>query len=94
DSAQFTRDEVLDSTGWNLMNFLMDARTGLGRFHEFRISNYQLMMDLIDYCANHSIDEILVLPDVQERINLYREHEILFKQQIQRCAKVYQNLVV
>nr|MBF4237504.1 exopolyphosphatase [Vibrio anguillarum] len=56
--------------------------------------NYQLMMDLIDYCANHSIDEILVLPDVQERINLYREHEILFKQQIQRCAKVYQNLVV
>ncbi|MEL7293212.1 MAG: exopolyphosphatase [Pseudomonadota bacterium] len=93
DSAQFTRDEVLDSTGWNLLNFLMDARTGLGRFREFRISNYSLMMDLIEYCKNHTIDQILALPDVRERIDLYREHENLFKQQIQRCATVHNNLV-
>lgn len=94
DSAQFTRDEVLDSTGWNLLNFLMDARTGLGRFRNFRISNYNLMMDLIEYCKNHSIDEILQLPDVKERIDLYREHEVLFKEQIQRCATVHRNLVL
>lgn len=94
DSAQFSRDEVLDSTGWNLLNFLMDARTGLGRFREFRISNYSLMMDLIEYCKNHTIDQILMLPDVRERIDLYREHENLFKEQIQRCATVYDNLVL
>ncbi|KOO15675.1 exopolyphosphatase [Vibrio xuii] len=94
DSAQFNRDEVLDSTGWNLLNFLMDARTGLGRFREFRISNYNLMMDLIEYCKNHSIEEILDLPDVKERIELYREHENLFKDQIQRCATVHDNLVL
>ncbi|MFY2506960.1 exopolyphosphatase [Vibrio pectenicida] len=94
DSAQFTRDEVLDSTGWNLLNFLMDARTGLGRFRDFRISNYNLMMDLIDYCTTHTIEEILEHPDVAERIELYKEHENLFKQQIQRCATVHNNLVV
>ncbi|MGF1718809.1 exopolyphosphatase [Vibrio kyushuensis] len=94
DSANFTRDEVLDSTGWNLLNFLMDARTGLGRFRDFRISNYQLMMDLIDFCKSHTIDEILQLPDVIERVSMYREHENLFKEQIVRCAKVYGNLVV
>ncbi|MGD8110124.1 exopolyphosphatase [Vibrio sp. TRT 17S01] len=94
DSAQFNRDEVLDSTGWNLLNFLMDARTGLGRFREFRISNYSLMMDLIDYCKNHTIEEILQLPDVKERIELYREHENKFKDQILRCGTVYDNLVV
>ncbi|HAT8556809.1 TPA: exopolyphosphatase [Vibrio vulnificus] len=94
DSAQFSRDDVLDSKGWNLLNFLMDARTGLGRFREFRISNYNLMMDLIDYCKNHTIEQILDLPDVKERIDLYREHEIKFKEQIQRCAKVYKNLVL
>ncbi|MDN3611473.1 exopolyphosphatase [Vibrio ostreicida] len=94
DSAQFTRDEVLDSTGWNLLNFLMDARTGLGRFREFRISNYNLMMDLIDYCKTHSIDDILRHPDVKERIELYKEHEELFKAQIQRCATVHSNLVL
>ncbi|RZP90592.1 exopolyphosphatase [Vibrio vulnificus] len=94
DSAQFSRDDVLDSKGWNLLNFLMDARTGLGRFREFRISNYNLMMDLIDYCKNHTIEQILDLPDVKERIDLYREHEIKFKKQIQRCATVHKNLVL
>lgn len=94
DSAQFNRDEVLNPQGWNLLNFLMDARTGLGRFREFRISNYALMMDLIDYCKNHNIDEILDLADVKERIDLYREHESKFKEQILRCATVYKNLVL
>ncbi|PNH96062.1 exopolyphosphatase [Vibrio diazotrophicus] len=94
DSAQFTRDEVLDSTGWNLLNFLMDARTGLGRFRDFRISNYNLMMDLIDYCGNHTIEQILDLPDVRERIELYREHENKFKEQVMKCGTVYRNLVV
>ena len=69
DSADFTMDEVLHPEGWVLLNFLMDARTGLGRFREFRISNYQLMMKLIDYCRNHNVDEILSLPDVVERVD-------------------------
>jgi nanoRNase/pAp phosphatase (c-di-AMP/oligoRNAs hydrolase) len=94
DAARFSREEVLDPAGWNLLNFLMDARTGLGRFHEFRISNYQLMMDLIEYCRNHGIDEIMDLPDVRERTALYMEHDALCKQQIKRCAKVHGNLVV
>ncbi len=94
DSAQFTQEEVLHPQDWVLLNFLMDARTGLGRFRSFRISNYQLMMELIDYCKNHQIDEILQLPDVKERVQLYFEQEENFKAQIQRCAKVYQNLVV
>ncbi|MFL6672421.1 MAG: exopolyphosphatase [Massilia sp.] len=94
DAARFSREEVLDPKGWNLLNFLMDARTGLGRFHDFRISNYQLMMDLIDYCKNHTIDQIMALPDVRERTALYGEHSSLCKEQIRRCARVHQNLVV
>ena len=94
DSAQFNKEEVLNADGWNLMNFLMDSRTGLGRFREFRISNYALMMDLIDYCRDHTIDEVLQLPDVQERVELYNEHSELFKQQVTRCATVYNNLVL
>ncbi len=94
DAAQFSREEILDPAGWVLLNYLMDARTGLGRFREFRISNYQLMMDLIKYCHNHGIDEILALPDVRERVELYFEHSAKAKAQIQRCAKVHGNLVV
>ncbi|MDC7711840.1 exopolyphosphatase [Vogesella indigofera] len=94
DAAQFSRDEILDPSGWVLLNFLMDARTGLGRFREFRISNYALMMDLIKYCRDHSIDEILQLPDVRERVELYFEHEAQAKAQIQRCARVEGKVVV
>jgi nanoRNase/pAp phosphatase (c-di-AMP/oligoRNAs hydrolase) len=94
DSAQFSRDEILNPDGWVLLNYLMDARTGLGRFREFRISNYALMMDLIKYCRNHGIDEILALPDVKERVDLYVEQTDKARDQILRCATVHQNLVV
>lgn len=94
DSAQFSRDEILDPKGWVLLNYLMDSRTGLGRFREFRVSNYTLMMDLIKYCRNHGIDDILKLPDVKERVELYFEHAVKAKEQILRCSTVHAKLVV
>ena len=94
DSADFSLDEILSPHGWVLLHYLMDPRTGLGRFHEFRISNYDLMMELIDYCREHTIDEILELPDVKERVDLYYEQAELFKQQLLRIAKVHDKVVV
>jgi nanoRNase/pAp phosphatase (c-di-AMP/oligoRNAs hydrolase) len=94
DSAKFTREEILNSQGWVLLSFLMDARTGLGRFRDFRVSNYQLMMELIDYCREHSIEETLNLPDVRERVELYKEHEAKFVDQILRCTTVHGKLAV
>ena len=94
DAARFNEQEVLDPRGWDLLNFLMDARTGLGRFREFRISNYNLMMDLIDACKNHTIEQIMDLPDVKERKELYFEHSEKCKEQIRRCATIHKNLVV
>ena len=94
DSAQFSRDEILKPAGWVLLNYLMDARTGLGRFREFRISNYTLMMDLIKYCRNHGIDEILELADVRERVELYVEQAEKAREQLLRCTTVHKNLAV
>ena len=94
DSADFTREEILDPKDWVLMNFLMDARTGLGRFHDFRISNYDLMMELIDYCVNHDIKEVLELPDVKERVDLYFEQAELFKNQLKEISHMEGKVVV
>lgn len=94
DSAQFSKDDILDPKGWDLMNFLMDARTGLGRFRTFTISNYDLMMELISDCRKYSIEEILELPNVKERVDLYFEQEAMFKEQIKRCSTIYKNLIV
>ena len=94
DAAQFSKEDVLNPQGWDLLSFLMDARTGLGRFREFRISNYALMMDLIDYCKDHPIEDILKLEDVQERSKLYAEQAQQFAEQLKRCSTIYNNLVV
>jgi nanoRNase/pAp phosphatase (c-di-AMP/oligoRNAs hydrolase) len=94
DAAQFSREEILKPTGWVLLNYLMDPRTGLGRFREFKVSNYQLMMNLIDACLKLSIDEILALPDVKERVDLYTEHQAEAQDQLLCCSKVHNNLVV
>ena len=94
DSADFTMDEILHPSGWVLLHYLMDPRTGLGRFRNFRISNYDLMMVLIDYCLNHSIDEILEMPDVKERVTLYFEQAEQFEAQLKRIARIEGKVVV
>jgi nanoRNase/pAp phosphatase (c-di-AMP/oligoRNAs hydrolase) len=86
DSAAYDIDEILDPEGWVLLNFIMDPRTGLGRFRNFRVSNYELMMQLIDYCLVHPVQEVLALPDVAERVALYREQSELFRAQLLRAT--------
>ncbi len=94
DSALFSLDEIRTPSGWILLSFLMDPRTGLGRFRDFRISNYELMMELIDACLQSSVEEILELPDVAERVALYREHAVAAQAQLLECSTVHENLVV
>jgi len=94
DSAAFSESEIMDPNGWILLSFLMDPRTGLGRFRDFRISNYQLMMQLIDACTEMSVGEILDSPDVAERVTLYREHSLSAVRQIRRCTVDHGDVVV
>jgi nanoRNase/pAp phosphatase (c-di-AMP/oligoRNAs hydrolase) len=94
DAAKFSESEILDPRGWILLSFLMDPRTGLGRFREFGISNYELMLELIDLCLELSVDEMLDHPDVAERVALYREHADDAVDQIRRCSTVHGHVVV
>lgn len=92
DSAKYTIDQIMNPTGWVLLAFIMDARTGLGRFQNFRITNYQLMMKLVDLCREKSVDEILQDEDVRERVDLYFEHKDKFVEQLKRCTRVHKTM--
>jgi nanoRNase/pAp phosphatase (c-di-AMP/oligoRNAs hydrolase) len=94
DSGQLTVDEIIHPKGWILLSFIMDPRTGLGRFRNYRISNYQLMDDLIEYCRNQTIEEILEIPDVRERSKRYFEQNDLFKQMILKYTRTDGNVIV
>lgn len=94
DSGNLTIDEILNPTGWILLGFIMDPRTGLGRWRQFSIPNYRLMEELIDACRTLSTEEILKLPDVVERIDAYFEQTALFKEMIAAHTRTEGNLII
>ncbi len=94
DCTNFSEEDVLNPEGWVFLNYLMDPRTGLGRFRNFNISNYNLMLKLVDLCPKKSITEIMEDPDVRERVVLYNEEQEKFKEQIKRCTKVDGNIAI
>jgi len=93
DSGDLSTEEILDARGWVLLGFIMDPRTGLGRFRNFTISNYDLMMNLSKACAEKSIYDILNMPDVKERLDLYNQQKDLFVDMVKSHAKVLGNVV-
>ena len=94
DSGDLTTVDVLNPRGFILLSFVMDPRTGLGRFKDFRISNYQLMEDLIQYCRTKTADEIMNIPDVKERVDLYFEQQPLFFDMLKRCCTIDENIII
>jgi len=94
DSAKLAMEDIADPQGWVLLGFIMDPRTGLGRFRDFRISNYALMEILIDACRTQSIEQILKNPDVHERTALYLEQNALFRKMLLEHSKVHANVIV
>jgi len=94
DSANLTLDEIANPSGWVLLGFIMDPRTGLGRFRDFTISNYDLMKKLAAACATNTIEEIMAMPDVKEREAVYFEQEELFLEMVQKVTRTDGSVLV
>lgn len=92
DSARYSIDQIKNPTNWILLGFLMDPRTGLGRFKNFRINNYDMMLHLVDLCRTKPVKDILDDPDIKERIDLYYEHQDKFIEQLKRCTTIHKNV--
>lgn len=86
DSAQLTRDEILNPSGWVLLGYLCDPRTGLGYHKTFTVSNLQFCLNLVEMIGNMTIDEILAHPDTRERIDLYFASTEKAKKFYQSCS--------
>jgi nanoRNase/pAp phosphatase (c-di-AMP/oligoRNAs hydrolase) len=94
DSAQFSEEDILAPDPWTMLNFILDPRTGLSRFEHFEISHEQLMKDMMVYVRHHPVEEILTIPDVEERVHLYMEHEEKFELQLRDSSKIHNKVVV
>ena len=94
DSGRLSIDDIKNPQGWVLLGFVMDPRTGLGRYRDYRISNYQLMLDMIEYCGTKTAEEVLAEPDVKERTDRYEAQQKEFTAMIQRNAKLEGKVLV
>ena len=94
DSGNLTIDEIQNPTGWILIGFLMDPRTGLGRWRNFTVPNYRLMEILMHCCRNMTTDQILALPDVVERIDIYHEQAEKFKEMVKAHTRVEKDVII
>ena len=94
DTACFTKEEILNPTGWALFNFILDPKTSFERFHDFSMSHDDLCSLLIEKWNGQSIEEIMKLPELQERVLLYHTYQEHFIEQIKRSALVHKNVVI
>ena len=95
DAAQLSEKDILNPQGWILLGIIMDNRTGLGRFQEFKVSNYELMMELIELLrTTQNPEDILKTPNIAERITFYNKQAEMAIEQIERCSKINKNLMV
>ena len=94
DSGGLSTEEILNPQGWILLGFIMDPRTGLGRFGNFTITNVELTGLLAQACVNMDIAQILSLSDVRERIAFYFEQDKLFRDMILRHSAVEDNVLI
>ena len=88
DSARFSKKDILDPAGWIMLAFIADPRTGLGYKRSFHISNFELMQNLPELLRSKTVDEILALPDYQERIQVYHEETSKFKSLLTRHSRI------
>jgi len=94
DSGNLTYEEIVNPDGWVLLSYIMDPRTGLGRFRDYRIPNYQLMADMIQYCRTKTVEEIMEIPDVKERSKRFFEHQKPFEEMLKQAGTIDGNVII
>ena len=94
DSASLTMEDVNKPKGWILLGFMLDSRTGLGKYRHFKISNFQLMMKMTDWIGQYDVNEILEFEDVKERTEMYFKQNAEFSYHLEECSKLEKNVVM
>lgn len=96
DAAQLTMSDVTHPSGWMLLSYVMDPRTGLAYHREYRLSNRDLMTKMIDLIAQYPDNPEVVLgdPDVQERVQRYFAQQEAFAHVTRERSRVDANVIV
>jgi hypothetical protein len=96
DSAQLSFGDVTHPSGWMLLSFVMDPRTGLAYHHGYAISNRELMTKMIALIAANpdSPETVLADPDVKQRVDRYFSQVTEFEALQRAHSRVEGNVII
>ena len=89
DSAQLTQEDVLNPSGFILLAYTVDPRSGL-RGQD--LEDYFLL--LVDWLKTKSVDEILALPEVKRLTERLKADDHRFREALLKHSRVAGNLVI
>lgn len=87
DSAQLTRDDIVEPKGWVLVGYTLDPRSGLGAFREY-------FKHLMNLARTKTLDEILQDPEVKAHVARMARENDAFRQSLMETSKQDGNVVV
>ena len=87
DSADLTVEDVLSPSGYILLGYTIDPRSGLGEFENY-------FLNLVDALRNQSIEQILEMPEVKNRIERMKSKWEDFKALTLKHSRMEKNVVV
>lgn len=87
DAAQLTREDVDNPRDYILLGYTIDSRTGLGNFEHY-------FTTLVEALKTKSIQEVLAMPEVRERIERIRADQAAFKHLLTRNSFQLNNVVI
>ena len=86
DAARLSRDDVLDPRDYILLGYTLDPRTGLGDYQHY-------FFKLVGWLKSKPIDEIMALPEVDERVKRIREQDARFRELTMSKSRLDGNVV-
>lgn len=89
DSAQLTLDDVLNPTGYVLLAYTVDPRSGL---KDIELQMYFLM--LLDWLKTKPIDEILLIPEVRLMAERLKEEDNSFRDYLLQHSRQDGNVII
>jgi hypothetical protein len=87
DAAMLTPDDVDDPRDYILLGYTLDSRTGLGSFEDY-------FRRLVELMKTMSIEEVLAVPEVRERVERIRREQDECKSLLARSSFQLSNVVV
>jgi hypothetical protein len=89
DSAQLTMEDVTNPSGYVLLAYTIDPRSGL---KDIELQMYFIMM--IDWLKSKAADEILQIPEVKMMVDRLREDDQAFREALLQHSRLEGNVVV